>query len=104
MVSGKNPFEIEHFNGDYSGVKHFVKTRRFACAAEPLIVGLGYQSKRELVADTTKHLTQTWHQKQKLMKEMGYTTDDIVEDVLIDVEEWLRELHNAGKIKKVDES
>ena len=95
---------MEHFRGNYDLVKHSVKTRRFDDAAEPLLIGWNYQVKRKPVSATKQRLAQTWERKQKLMKEQVYTTDDVVEEILTDVEEWLRELHDSGKIKKVGEA
>jgi len=104
MTQGSHDFETEKFNGDYGKVKNFVRTKRFDYGAEPLVIGWNYQSKRDLIAATRKRLAETWDQKHKLMKDSGYTTDDVVEEVLGDVEEWLRELYKAGKIKKASDS
>jgi hypothetical protein len=100
MTERMHDLEVEYFGGDYVKVKHFVRTKRFDDAAKPLLTGWGYQVKRELLAATKKRLTGTWNHKSKLMKEAGYTADDVTEEVIGDVEDWLRELHKAGKIKK----
>lgn len=101
MTQGKPDIDIEGFMGDYNEVLHFVKTTRFDYAAERLLAGWGYQIKPNLVVATKKQLTKTWTQKRGMMESSGYTTDNIAEEVLADTKEWLRELHKAGKIKKV---
>ncbi len=104
MTKSSHDFETEEFSGDYTKVRHLVRTKRFDHAAEPLLIGWNYQAKRSLITATRKRLVDTWAQKQRLMKDTGYTTDDLVEEVLGDVEDWLRELHKAGKIKKISDS
>lgn len=101
MTQGRRDINIERFRGDYTEVLHFVKTTRFDYAAERLLAVWGYQIKPNLVVATKKQLTKTWTQKRGMMKSSGYTTDNIAEEVLADTEEWLRELHKSGKIKKV---
>ena len=104
MTKSSHDFETETFRGDYNEVRHYVKTKRFDYAAEPLLIGWNYQGKRGLITANRKRLAGTWAQKQRLMKDTGYTTDDLVEKVLGDVKEWLRELYEAGKIKKISDS
>lgn len=104
MTKSSHDFETEKFSGDYTKVRHFVRTKRFDYAAEPLLIGWNYQAKRGLITAIRKRLVDTWAQKQRLMKDTGYTTDDLVDEVLGDVEDWLRELYKAGKIKKISDS
>ena len=104
MTKSSHDFETERFSGDYNKVLHFVKTRRFNYAAEPLLTGWNYQATRDLISATRNKLVETWAQKQQLMKDTGYTTDDLAEEVLFDVEDWLRELYKLGKIKKMNDS
>jgi hypothetical protein len=101
MIKSSDDFETEEFRGNYNEVRHWIRTKRFDYAAKPLLVGWDYQAKGALVTATKKRLADTWGKKQRLMKEAGFTTDDLVNEVLGDVEDWLRELYEAGEIKKM---
>ena len=39
MTKSSHDFETEKFSGDYTKVRHFVRTKRFDYAAEPLLIG-----------------------------------------------------------------
>jgi hypothetical protein len=92
--------EWDEFKGDYSKVKHFVETQRFDYAAEPLIRGLKYQVSEQLLSETRGQLAEVWNRIYLIRKESGYKTEEIAEEVLHEVEEWLEDLFEAGAIKK----
>jgi hypothetical protein len=101
MTQSKRGIDAEGFMGDYNEVVHFVKTARFDYAAERFLAGYGYQITRKLLVATEKRLRKTWTQKSRIAESSGYTRDNIAEEVLADTREWLEELHESGKIKKV---
>ena len=91
------------FKGNYERVKYFVRRQDFPTAVLYLLEGWAYQETRTLKRDTVKLMAEAW-KRNKLGKGPEYTTDELVEDVLGDTEEWLHEQYKAGKIKKDNDS
>jgi hypothetical protein len=51
-------------------------------------------------SETRGQLTEVWNRIYLIRKESGYKTEEIAEEVLHEVEEWLEDLFEAGAIKK----
>lgn len=74
---------------DWSELLHRVRVRRFSRAAELLLKTRGEEPSNKAVKQIALKLQADWESLYQMRRESGYSTKEIAQEVLENVEDWL---------------